>query len=252
MRSDMYKVIVERPRKGKHPFAPAEKLRNDPDGPSFLGMRAGYGRPWLNENLGPLRRFLNAQVGRPWNKVFAEISRCIDRRNTVQQHIYEHLADFIAVHVQWRDGAIVDLKDGFNRYPRWRQTLFVDPQTGLIRRKPGPSRTQLRREREERERACVDARRRVLSADRWLMRLGEQWYEVRIAPLPRPVYREIPIAGEIRFRRLDRCVYDVALKTRVRSQEFVEGQEEMYGRRAVYAVSKRQLSRRELIAHELR
>lgn len=248
----MYKVIVERPRKGKHPYAPAEKLRNDPDGPSFLGMRAGYGHPGLNENLRPLRRFLEAQVGRPWNKVFAEISRGIDRRNTVQQHIYQHLDDFIAVQAQWRNGEIVDLKDGFNRYPRWRQTLFVDPRTGLIRKKPGPSRTQLRREQEERDRASVSARRRVLSADLWLMRLDDQWYEVRIAPLPRPVYRDVVVAGETRFRRLDRSVFDVALKIPVRSQEFADGREEMYGRREVYALSKRQLSRSELKAHELR
>ena len=41
MREDMYKVIVERPRRGKDGDAAAARLRNDFDGPVRLGMRAG-------------------------------------------------------------------------------------------------------------------------------------------------------------------------------------------------------------------
>jgi len=39
------------------------------------------------------------QLGRPWNKVFSEICAGIDRRNTVQQHIHQHIRDFIAIEV---------------------------------------------------------------------------------------------------------------------------------------------------------
>jgi hypothetical protein len=253
MRSDMYKVIVERPRKGKQPYSHAERFRNDWNGPSFLGMRAGYGRPWLNENLGPLRRFLHAQIGRPWDKVFSEISRNIDRRNTVQQHIHQHLDDFIAIQVEWRDGQLIDLKDGCTWRNRWRQTLYVDPRTGLIRRKPGPSRTEQRREQSTQERQSIEARRRELSDDRWLMRLEDQWYEVHLAPLPQPVYREVVVEGKRRVQRLDRAVFDVVLRERVRSHDFADARKKMYGRwREVYATFKRQLSRRELEAHGLR
>jgi hypothetical protein len=73
MREDMYKVIVERPRRGKEGDATAARLREDFDGPMRLGMRAGYGYRSLNENLAPLRRYLHAQIGRPWDKVFSEI-----------------------------------------------------------------------------------------------------------------------------------------------------------------------------------
>jgi len=44
MREDMYKVIVERPRRGKSGDSAAARLRRDFDGPMRLGMRAGYGR----------------------------------------------------------------------------------------------------------------------------------------------------------------------------------------------------------------
>lgn len=64
MREDMYKVIVERPRRGKYGYAAAARLRNDIDGPMRLGMRAGYGYRALNENLAPLRRYLHARMKR--------------------------------------------------------------------------------------------------------------------------------------------------------------------------------------------
>jgi hypothetical protein len=56
MREDMYKVIVERPRRGKEGDAIAARLRKDLDGPMRLGTRAGYGYRSFNENLAPLRR----------------------------------------------------------------------------------------------------------------------------------------------------------------------------------------------------
>ena len=109
MREDMYKVIVERPRRGKEGDATAARLREDFDGPMRLGMRAGYGYRSLNENLAPLRRYLHAQIGRPWDKVFSEICAGIDRRNTVQQHIHQHIRDFIAIDVDVREGQLIDL-----------------------------------------------------------------------------------------------------------------------------------------------
>jgi len=135
MREDMYKVIVERPRRGKDGDAAAARRRNDFDGPMRLGMRAGYGYRSLNENLAPLRRYLRAQLGRPWNKVFSEICAGIDRRNTVQQHIHQHIRDFIAIEVGVRNGRLVDLAGGwgFLRADGISQELYVDPRSGLIR-----------------------------------------------------------------------------------------------------------------------
>jgi hypothetical protein len=53
MRPDMYKVIVERPRRGKRVSPLAMRLRNDLDGPGHLSMRAPYDYRELNENLNP-------------------------------------------------------------------------------------------------------------------------------------------------------------------------------------------------------
>ena len=159
MREDMYKVIVERPRRGKDGYAAAARLRNDYSGPTRLRTRAGYGCRSLNENLAPLRRYLRAQVGRPWDKVFSEICANIDRRNTVQQHIHQHIRDFIATDVGFRDGQLVELTSRRTLRPSDSgiyQELYVDPNTGLIRiNKAYESWRQVAARRRARERAEI-------------------------------------------------------------------------------------------------
>jgi len=77
MREDMPKVIVERARRGDC-RARKGRARSLDELPSKEGMRRRYAvsGDWkeLNENLAPLRRYLERQVGRPWNKVYSEIS----------------------------------------------------------------------------------------------------------------------------------------------------------------------------------
>jgi hypothetical protein len=99
MRSDMAKVIVERPRvpgwEGSKPKGCQRKLhRLRDDGPPIReGMKARWrgGTKSLNEHLGPLRRYLNSQVGRPWDKVFSEICVHINRNSAVQDHVRDHV-----------------------------------------------------------------------------------------------------------------------------------------------------------------
>ncbi|MBM3578134.1 MAG: hypothetical protein FJX40_10840 [Alphaproteobacteria bacterium] len=100
MREDMARVIVERPRinpRSNHKGRP-QKLE---DMPAHEGMRRGRAlrgeRKRLNENLAPLCRYLEKQVGRPWDKVYSEIAArlCVD--SAVQQHVRNHLRDFVAI-----------------------------------------------------------------------------------------------------------------------------------------------------------
>jgi hypothetical protein len=85
MREDMYKVIVERPRRGGGVQGDGRNWRNSRDRGAHLGMQRGYAsRKWLNENLAPLKRWLHKQVHRPRGcGVFGtqpgHRSRCMDR-----------------------------------------------------------------------------------------------------------------------------------------------------------------------------
>ena len=60
----------------------------------------------LNENLAPLRRYLERQVNRPWNKVWSEISENLSAASTVQQHVRDHIGDFVAVSTFMKNGTI--------------------------------------------------------------------------------------------------------------------------------------------------
>jgi hypothetical protein len=94
----MAKLIVERPRGGGGVGYPRAALRDwNPmeDAPRRVSMKRAWndGRyhKWLNENLAPLRRFLRSNVGRPWDKVFSEISERICLDSAVQLHIWQHI-----------------------------------------------------------------------------------------------------------------------------------------------------------------
>jgi len=258
MREDMYKVIVERPRRGKDGDAAAAQRRNDFDGPMRLGMRAGYGYRSLNENLAPLRRYLRAQLGRPWNKVFSEICAGIDRRNTVQQHIHQHIRDFIAIEVGVRNGRLVDLAAGWGFLrtdASISQELYVDPRSGLIRLNKGyRSWRGVAAENRKREAAEIAARRRVVDEHVLLLLLQGIWFRVEVGSLPKARVTEEIVDGKTHRRATAEWRYDVILRKSISRQAAADLREckRLYGSDNLYAVSKRQLSSREIKARNLR
>jgi hypothetical protein len=255
MREDMFKVIVERPRRRstKRVEASVIRLRDDLDGPARLGMRVGYDYRELNENLVPLRRYLEAQVGRPWNKVFGEIRERIDRRNTVQQHVHQHVRDFIAVDVARRDGKLVNLSRPYSWAP-WTiyQELYVDPDTGLVRRnKDAGEWCRTYKARLESEQAETRARRRVLGPDTQLLLVSGLWFRVVVGKLPEAVVTHAIVKGR-RVRQLRaESRYDVVLRKLVSRERNDEERMFLYGAGHFFAMSKRQLSRREIKSHGL-
>lgn len=260
MRADMYKVIVERPRRSKDLNARALRLRKDLDGPAHLGMRVGYGYRDLNENLSPLRRYLHSQIGRPWSKVFSEICSWIDRRNPVQQHIHQHIDQFIAVRVEIRDGMLIECGKFGPRPLGASDGLYVDPRTGLICRAKDPASARAS-ERQRRQQAEIDARRRILDEHTQLLKLENAWFTVSVEPLPSG---KIPMIssremrqGEIPEYRLDVVMRELASRTDERATSgAADGRWRkrlwLYGSGDLYATCKRQLSKREIRAFGLR
>ena len=261
MRADMSRVIVERPRRGgvdrRGCAVPLDDL------PQREGMRRPHvlagGARELNENLAPLRRYLERQVGRPWNKVYAEIASCLRAGNTVQQHVRDHLRDFVAIKPRRRHGWYFshpgDGKEPFSRL--WYQPLYVDEKDGILKRT----------DRLPEEKARLRARRNppprpldrvALAADRELRRIDGHWYELRLAPMPDPVYRAIvEHRDEVTVRRLaGPSVRDAATGGNVEVGPEIDEQRAWteYRRRCPdrrYAVSKRRLCKAELRRHGL-
>lgn len=246
MRTDMFKVIVERPRRGGGYSRDGRRYRNDPESGGHIGMKRGYhDRKSLNENLAPLERFLRRQAGRRWNNVYAELCAHIDRRNAVQAHIHAHLDGMVALHTRAGPNGIEAFAGSF--WGRWEplsdalQPLYVDPATGRLLVNNARI-AKLRRLREER-RAKAQTR---AEAVRWidsstvLERIDGLWFRLVRAPLPDTVIRRSR-AGEPYYEpRWD-----------VKRREWVQLSAEWerrapYDARPTFAVSKRQVGRREL------
>lgn len=142
MRPDMHHLLVERGHSGrvwstaKGWRARARFRHADPeDGDGWLPPRH---RPQFSENLAPLRRYLAAQVGRPWDLVHSEIRARIDAGSAVQYHILQHLYDDLAVRVREDERGVLWHSGRWGREERldarWRPSLYVCPRSGLLRR----------------------------------------------------------------------------------------------------------------------
>jgi hypothetical protein len=262
MREDMAKVLVQRPRLID---SAARRGRIVPDKlmPKSIGLRRGVreagGFKQLNENLKPLRRYLERQVGRPWNKVFSEIAANLKSSSTVQQHVRDHIKDFVELHPM--ADALIWPGIGWRR----RRGLYVDPRDGLLKRTDRRVWAKARVNRPVAAPAPVDAV--SLTEDRELRRLQGLWFEVRLAQLPTPEYCTVtrPARGavsrtkarEITVRQLvTPAVRDIVSGLAVcGGPELDEPRGWAQYHRAhpsrTYAVSKRQLSRMELRRHGL-
>jgi len=223
MRSDMAKVIVERPRRGAHfKYRKGYKKALQKTPPEEWSKREsiyahkGHTK-FFNEHLGPLRRYLRKQAGRPWNKVYAEICERLRLDSVVQSHVRDHVEDFVALDVVEIDG-VLRHNSGWRRgrplgIAGWT-FLYVCPRTGILRLIKPPARQT--------------PPTRICETDlRQYHHIGELWFEVRLRKLPDDVdgLWEVLLEKPVRDCRPDELT-------------------RRYGM-AAYAVSKRPLKRDE-------
>jgi hypothetical protein len=253
MRKDMAKVIVERPRGGSVKRARKGRTRalEDEDG-APLKARAVTKKPartkYLNENLAPLRRFLEGQVGRPWDKVYAEIAEHLKPTSTVQQHVLDHVDDFVATKTKLVDGEvfvagtrafrgppIAPLKGSYTR-------LYVHPKTGLLLKNPHwRTWAGARKAKAAAEVKARAARMREISPLVQLHLLGDVWWEVKLAKVKHHTRKVVYPNG-----REGRETYAEQFLDVVRDRGLSKlSPEDLYARPGVYGAQKRQLNKAE-------
>jgi hypothetical protein len=183
MRPDMDKVIVERPRIGGGARRPKGTRKREQQAFADLEpSREGYRRRWttwrktLNEHLSPLRRYLQSQIGRPWNKVHSEISRHLRLDSAVQSHVLDHLADYVEVNTRLVDGVVcnsIGTPIGQGGWPFFRTIFYVCPKSGLLK----AVRRASRKRRTAQTRAYL-----VVGERRQWHQLGGHWFEIELKP----------------------------------------------------------------------
>ncbi len=171
------------------------------------------GTKFFSEHLGPLRKYLRSQVGRPWNTVHSDMCRHIRADSVVQNHILTHVWQEVALHVVITDGIPC-----FAEPPRTGRALdpghlYVCPKSGLLKIAKPRRRPQIRR--------------LMLAEDLQYHLVDGTWHEVRLRKLPSD---------------FDDC-WDALLKRRIGTMHRAELWK-AYGQ-AAYALSARPLTKRE-------
>jgi len=232
----MHKVVVERPRwnpgpgkNGRRANLPYELL------PKFEGIKRPY--RWhkgLTDLLGPLRRWLQAQVGRSWNDVYSEACAVIKPDSIIRAHVKTHLLEFVQRNTFMHDGKVSYLSTGRGGGIRpvlsekfLRRVYYVHPETGLLEKIEPVS-----RKRWNAERGQPPIARRWVSRNAALQQVRGLWFECQ--------FEIVPVG--VRFK-----AYDHALERVVSRGELTR-----HDRHYCLCTLKRQLSTRELRRFGLR
>ncbi len=227
----MHKVVVERPRGGQgwakkfpRPDVPFDEL------PRHQGIRRPHRhRKWFTDLLGPLRRWLRAQLGRPWDDVYSEACAVIKADSVVRAHIKTHLLEFVEWNTFMQEGAVWCFHASYNQREipiaelggRW-SVAYVHPETGLLQAMPVYRRKQ-------RGTPAPHPTERWLASDLMLRRLNGIWFECRMLEI-----RD----GARRFDLVSHELVRTEAQSRLPPIAWV-------------CVAKRQLSHRELRRHGL-
>jgi hypothetical protein len=266
----MFKIICERPRHQSRiattddPKGYKKKLLGKDsdleDLPSKESMtrKYGYDRKELNEHLNPLRRFLVAQVGRPWDKIFSEVCENINLNSTVQRHIRQHLFDTVEENTYtgadgkfWYRSAY-----GSAEHPICEsyKDLFIDPETGLLRKNKDKKHYRSHY-KSKREAELANIRRDGPEKNTQFRNIDGIWYIANLSPIPTKIFEEKEITtvgpdgvelkkSKIKVPTKDGCRVDAILHQSLFSAG-VQTLKETYGRE-VFAFSMKQANSREM------
>jgi hypothetical protein len=202
MRNDLAQLLVETPRRnGGETYRWHRHTANHGDletTPTKEGIRRPYReRKEFGEYFAPLKGFLRKNCGRPWDKVFSELSASLHGGGTVVQHTKMHLLnDFVVLNPVWHGD--VPHSPPHQNYGNQSRPLdgdyYVDRQ-GILRWAPRLPRRRYKRTPPAR--VAIDERSAYY-------KIGADWFRVWLKPLPMPESGTPPI-------------FDVILKKWVRA-----------------------------------
>ncbi len=252
MRSDMSKVVIERPRRRSWDSSPSVKtglrIRHYDENDEYedLPKHENYSMGWqggkfsgkqFSDLIGPLRRYLRSNVGRPWDKVYSEMREHLDFRKTTGRHIFEHVQEEVKLHCYiGEDGKIYERT-------RWKHVslaegLYVHPRTRLLCWKE-------RESWHKKQRAQIAAQSVTcipITGNQYHIQLKGIWYVATLEHSSRS-REEFQAAGYAKPELFECFAYNPALKI---TRYWRDADKRCY-----WILSKRQLSAKELKAAKL-
>jgi hypothetical protein len=133
----MAKVVTEAPQRGHtspsrkwgRRLTKAEYALDDHGAsraPTSRRRQYGWNAKEFSDVLGPLRRYLRKQVGRPWDHVWSEMTHTLDNRSPTGQHIFDHIRWEVEQKPGWGTTAVCTIRGGGER-SHWRVDSMSTP-----------------------------------------------------------------------------------------------------------------------------
>ena len=244
MRSDFQKLLCECYKEGRAWASSSSSVRQhlkrmDADeetrtsttiNPSKLRKQEkGFG-----ENLAPLKRFINKQIGRPWNKVYSEICQHNSKAGAVGLHIFQHLFAYIETNTEKYEHGRIYTKAGDTTHWNWARyeishgTLYVDPNDNIIKRY---------KKNKKQPQPKTETKSINVDADTSIENIDGIWYRITWSATPRAQRLHQTRHGQ---RMRYQAVYCLWQKKTV-----------SYSEAKSYASGKQQLNQRELKQYKL-
>jgi len=139
-------IVIERPRHGRRISLKKvtgykkylQKITQEASDDGLLCpylIKSRKRTKYFSDHLSPLYRWLRSHVGQSWDTVYSRLCQQLDFKTLSGQHILSHVWDFVE-----RDVVIInDIPYRLSRqdYPlnpfwRWREQLYIHPDTGIL------------------------------------------------------------------------------------------------------------------------
>jgi hypothetical protein len=250
MRKDLNKQLCERERTGHRSKYRAVRRANLEISEETTLKQQGMKRPYgyntkdLNENLNPLWGQVRKAVGRPWDKFYSELCKNFDKRSVINQHILDHLNDFLVKSVYVRDGELWIAPKYGPPHPLKQSHVeyYVDPRDGIIKKnKFRVTYRQAHKARQEREKKLELEKTRWIDEYHVLRKIEGVWYLFELEDLPpATITYEKPSNQDI-------FVVGVKQKTWEQLSEF---ERQFHGVQKIKGTRKRDVFTNEIIYHD--
>lgn len=201
MRDDFAKLLTERERRGHtmH-YSEVRHVKAFKQVDEYFGghegMKARHQLNWntksFNENLNPLKGWLRTCIGKKWDKCYSELRQKFDARKVVNNHILEHLYDFVEMNAYLKEGRVVFLQPyryGMEARERPIKECYSDyyvcPKDGTLKVATRIPRRSLVKQREAdllKEKLAI---KRELPDGSELHLIDGVWYQFTVAILPK-------------------------------------------------------------------
>lgn len=201
MRDDFAKVLVERPRFGHdRSFKDVRHKKDYAENEMYFGGRESMKKRYdtwsdrkeFNENLNPLKGWLRTCIGKNWNKCYSELRKKFDARSVINNHILEHLFQYVEIHTFIDEHGRTVVHDpspysspAIRPIAECYKDFYVCPKNGTLKVTQKLPKKSLKAINAQRSAEALAEKFRQLNDREVLHKIDGIWYHFDLKPIPK-------------------------------------------------------------------